>query len=498
MPRHSRARRLLGVGAVVLALSACGSQLDPSTVAKVNGQSGAGGGDQTSGVAAPAAGSDGGVPAAGGDVSGGGAAAPDAGAPAAGGGTAGAGGTGSAGKGDAGGKSKGKGSPTGTAKAGSCDGFKNQTGITDSTITLANVADISGPVPGIFEASQQAARAYVEYFNSQNTICGRKLAITNLDSRADAGADQQAYTKACSSAFAAIGSMGAFDSGGASTAQGCGLPDIRAAMTTSERASCSTCFGIYSVRPNLIADSGPKWLASQYPDAVKNVAMLYINAGAAVGNAKSQAAAWGKMGWSVNYLQGIDVAEFNFAPYVQQMKDKGIKMVVYLGPYQNTVKLQQAMQQQGFKPDVFMQDPTIYDQRYVQQAGALAEGTFVYSTIDLFENKANPEIQLYLSWLNQVKPGAVPNFYGLFAWSAMRLFVEQATALGGKLTRESLVAAVRKVNDWTDNGAHAAMRVGTAETPQCQKIIQYKGGRWQQVSPGTWLCGNVVNSGVSG
>jgi ABC-type branched-subunit amino acid transport system substrate-binding protein len=498
MPRHSRARRLVGVGAVVLALSACGSQLDPSTVAKVNGQSG-GGGDQSGDVAAPVAGSDAGAPAAGGDGSGGGAAAPDAGAPAAsGGGAAGTGGAGSAGKGDAGGKSKGKGSPTGTAKAASCDGFKNQTGITDSTITLANVADISGPVPGIFEASQQAARAYVEYFNSQNTICGRKLAITNLDSRADAGADQQAYTKACSSAFAAIGSMGAFDSGGASTAQGCGLPDIRAAMTTSERAACSTCFGVYSVRPNLIADSGPKWLASQYPDAVKNVAMLYINAGAAVGNAKSQAAAWGKMGWSVNYLQGIDVAEFNFAPYVQQMKDKGIKMVVYLGPYQNTVKLQQAMQQQGFKPDVFMQDPTIYDQRYVQQAGALAEGTFVYSTIDLFENKANPEVQLYLSWLNQVKPGAVPNFYGLFAWSAMRLFVEQATALGGKLTRESLVAAVRKVNDWTDNGAHAAMRVGTAETPPCQKIIQYKGGRWQQVSPGTWLCGNVVNSGVSG
>ena len=40
---------------------------------------------------------------------------------------------------------------------------------------------------------------------------------------------------------------------------------------------------------------------------------------------------------------------------------------------------------------------------------------------------------LYLSWLHQVSPGAVPNFFGLFAWSAARLFVEQAVALGGKL-----------------------------------------------------------------
>ena len=173
-------------------------------------------------------------------------------------------------------------------------------------------------------------------------------------------------------------------------------------------------------------------------------------------------------------------------------------MVVYLGNYQNTVKLQQAMKQQGYKPDVFMQDPTMYDARYIQQAGDLAEGVIVYSTTDLFENTANKEIQTYLSWLQQVKPGAIPNFYGLFSWSAARLFAEQATALGGKLDRKTLVDSLRKVNDWTGNGAHTAMRVGRAETPPCQKIIQYKGGKWQQISPGAWLCGGLVNSGIGG
>ena len=41
---------------------------------------------------------------------------------------------------------------------------------------------------------------------------------------------------------------------------------------------------------------------------------------------------------------------------------------------------------------------------------------------------------LYRAWLDQVKPGATPNYFGLYAWSAARLFVEQAVALGGKLT----------------------------------------------------------------
>ena len=93
-------------------------------------------------------------------------------------------------------------------------------------------------------------------------------------------------------------------------------------------------------------------------------------------NAESfQATRGTKAGWKVDYFQGIDVAEFNYAPYVQQMKDEGIKLVIYIGPYQNTVKLQQAMQQQGFEPEVFLQDATIYDERYVEQAGDTADGT---------------------------------------------------------------------------------------------------------------------------
>src|SRR5690349_13290295 len=85
----------------------------------------------------------------------------------------------------------------GDGKGGACDGFKNQTGITDDTITLANASDISGPVPGLFESAQQGAQAYVEYFNSTSDICGRKLKLILLDSKSDAAGDQAAYTRAC-------------------------------------------------------------------------------------------------------------------------------------------------------------------------------------------------------------------------------------------------------------------------------------------------------------
>ena len=155
---------LATVSAVTLcvALAACGSQLDPDTVALANGGSAAGGagavgGGDTGTDTAP----DGSVPGSG---SGGGSS------------TTGGDSGGTSGGSDApSGTTQGTGdnSATGNTKAGSCNGFKNQTGITDKTITIANVSDISGPVPGIFESAQQATRAYAAYFNSTSDICGR-------------------------------------------------------------------------------------------------------------------------------------------------------------------------------------------------------------------------------------------------------------------------------------------------------------------------------------
>ncbi|MDF1604924.1 ABC transporter substrate-binding protein [Nocardioides sp. YIM 152315] len=511
MPRLAPPLRALAAAGLCLAsglaLAACGSQLEPETVAQVGGATGGTGGGVT-GVDAGTGIPGGGAPDRAGGSSGtgttggsgsaitggsggsggstGGGATPGGGG--ASGGTAGGGG----GAGGGGKQGSGENAAAGAGEAGSCDGFQNQTGVTDTTITLANISDISGPVPGIFESAQQATRAYAEYFNSTGDICGRKLAVQLLDSRADAGADQQGYTQACEQAFAAVGSMSAFDSGGAATAQGCGLPDIRSATTTPERRDCATCFAAQAVDPGLINGAMPKFFLEKYADATQHAAVIYINAGAAAVNAEMFRNAYTAAGWKVDYYQGIDVAEFNYAPYVQQLKDKGIELVTYTGPYQNTVKLLQAMQQQGYRPDAFVQDATIYDQRFVEEAGELGNGVYTWSTTKLFDDFSVKEMALYRSWLDQVKPGAIPNFFGLYAWSAARLFVEQAVGLGGKLTRETLVSAMAGVEDWTGNGLHVPQQVGAKTTANCGSVLQLNDGTWSQVSPGEYLCGDLL------
>lgn len=495
MPRSSPTRTrppvVVALLAAVLAvvLAACGSQLAPGEVVGAGG--GLSGAEQAGGpvdvapglAADPVPGTVGEDGAPGGDGPAA-AGAPDA---ARGGGGSDAPAAGGAEPGG------GENAATGGRKAAPCAGFENTTGITDSTITIGNASDISGPVPGIFESAQVAVRAYVAYFNATSDLCGRKLVLKTYDTRTDAGGDQQAHTDACDTVFAMVGSMSAFDSGGASTTQSCGLPDIRSAMVTGARQSCKTCIGAQSTIAGEMNNAVPDYVLKNFPAAAKNAAMLFINAGAAAENGRLQAAAMTKRGMKFSMVRPVDISEFNYAPFVQQMKEEGVRYVQMIGQPAQFVRLAEAMRQQSFKPDVFMIDPSAYDSEYVERGGAAAEGTTVFTNFTPFEEaRGNEEMTLYLSRLQQVKPGAEPTFFSVFSWSAARLFVERAAALGGKLSRQTLVREMDEVDRWTANGMHAPQRPGPRRTGECFRFIQLKGGKWVPIGGTKYRCSGTT------
>lgn len=498
--RLARLATFAAAAALSATLAACGSQLSPNEVVTA-GNSGVGG---SNGAVAGGPGEPGldpgtdtgaGVPGvddgAGSPSGGGGGAAPGqaAGSGSGSGGNAG----GSSGSGGASQGGGGENAAGGGAKAASCDGFKNQTGITDKTITIANASDISGPVPGLFTSAQDGARAYVAYFNSQSDICGRKLELLALDSRTDNGADQQAYARACQQAFAAVGSQSAFDSGGAATAKSCGIPDIRATAVTNERFGCPNCFSAQSVNVNQFQNAVPDFVKKTSAKAAQNAGFVWIKAGAGPLNAQNQVKAMTKRGMRFVYQQGIDVSEFNYAPFVQQMKSKGVEYVQFLGAYQQAVRLAQTMQQQGYKPAMYVLDPTAYNQAFVEQGGAAVEGVRVFVNTAMYDEvDSNKEMALYRTWLNQVKPGAEPNFFGVWSWSAARLFVEKSLALGGDLSRQSLVASMKGVKNWTANDLHSPQQVGIKQVGDCWRFIEVKGGKWVPVGGQKYTCNGIT------
>src|ERR1700686_1409897 len=73
------------------------------------------------------------------------------------------------------------------------------------------VADVSGPVPGLFQGGVNGVDAYFQYINSLGGIDGRKLAMKFEDSGLTCSGAQNAATGLATSTFAIVGSWADFD-----------------------------------------------------------------------------------------------------------------------------------------------------------------------------------------------------------------------------------------------------------------------------------------------
>ena len=364
----------------------------------------------------------------------------------------------------------------------SCRGFANRVGITDRTITIANVSDLTGVAPDQYRSATQAVRAYVAYFNANARICGRKLKLLALDSGGDPTREKAATVTACRSAFAAIGSASTADDGGAARAQLCRLPDLRAQAMTPARYQCSTCFATNTVEPFTFANAVPDYFLTHAPAASQAAGMVYLNADPWAGRAEKTGLAEDARGWTFNRIDGIDLAEFNYSPHVAQLKSAGVKLVQFVGYPAAATRLAQAMDSAAYSPDVFLLDSDLLG----RVGGPAFEGAYV--PVNITANAKNAELVRYRTWLHKVAPGAQPTASGYFAWSAARLFTEQARALGGRLNRPNLVAALRNVHRWTDLGLHAGQDVGGKKNGNCWRLLRRTDGVWAPVGGTTYRC----------
>ncbi|TML76253.1 MAG: hypothetical protein E6G04_11165 [Actinobacteria bacterium] len=348
--------------------------------------------------------------------------------------------------------------------SGSCSsGGATDTGVTANQITLATVADVSGVQPGLFKSAWQAMSAVTAYINSQGGICGRQLKDLQLDSQADSTQNRAAVQQACTQSFALVGSMSAFDDGGASVGQQCGIPDISAITVNAARSNASNVYPAYPVGPNYINTSWGLQIKQRYPDAIKKSAFITLNAGASVQNGN------------------------------QRIKALSI------------VRLQKAMQQAGWFPQVRVWDSVAYSPAYLSQGGTAVQSqpsgcndvlknvpcpAYVFLNTALFqEASSNPEMQLYLTWLQRVAPGAQPDYFGLYAWSAGRLFQKAATMVGAKLTRKALFSALQSIHSWNDFGLHIAHDIGAKREGNCTLYVEIKSSGFVRAFPASgWTC----------
>ncbi len=459
---RGRAAALVSLFALVMVAAGCGSRLtDDERARAISALTGGGSGD--SGAASdPTTGTTGG--GTGGSTSGG---------STSGGSTGGGGGS-------TGGSTTGGGGQA--ASGGSCAKATKETdtGATATKLTIATLADISGVQPGLFQSAHQAARAAAAYINSTGGICGRQVDPMLLDSKTDSGGNRAAMLDACSKAFAVAGSMSAFDDGSAKPGQDCGIPDISAITTNAPKYNATNVFPAYPNAGPSIADTSAKYIAKRYPDVIKKAAILWLNQAVTKNNAATRKKVWSTAGFSFIDEAEVQVLEANYTRFVQEMRSRGVQYVTMVADFQNIVRLQKSMKQQNYVPKVRDWDSVAYDPDYLGEPDV--EGSFIFLNNALID-ESSPEMNLYKQWLARAAPGAEPDYFGLYAWSAYRLMQKTATTVGPDLTREKFLAALKNTKEWNGNGLHGPHQTGKKLPTVCNVTVQVKGGKFARLHP---------------
>jgi hypothetical protein len=284
-----------------------------------------------------------------------------------------------------------------------------------------------------------------------------------------------------------VGSFSAFDDAGAGVVDQMKCPDITAFSTTAARgAGNAYSFPIYPNRPDYFVTASANYLKRAHPDVVRNAAIVWLDAGVAAINAKARIKGYESTGFRFVYEQAAQVLETSYKPFVVAMKQHNppVKFVTMVADSQSIARLLQAMDQQDWYPEVMQFDLQVYSPSFLSLTQGTAEGALFWLNTAMFEEaSANPEMRLYEEWLQRVVPGAQPNTFGLFAWSAGRLFQKLATRIGPGLTRAKLMAALRGVTSWDGHGLHPPMDLAHRLPSRCEVFGGIKGDRFVRQYP---------------
>ncbi|MGH2728809.1 MAG: ABC transporter substrate-binding protein, partial [Actinomycetota bacterium] len=380
------------------------------------------------------------------------------------------------------------------------NGGATDKGVTATSITLTTASDVSGVQGGLFKSTHQAMSAWAAMINSQGGLFGRRINLKPRDTQARDTQNAAVVLDACADSFALVGSMSAFDGGGASAGQECGIPDITAITVNDKRAKATNVYPVYPVRADKIPIGTANYIKEKYPGVIQNAAMVYLNAGVTKSNAQQRVKAYESVGFKFKYYE-VQILEANYTPTVQKMRDDGVKYVSMVANYQSIQKLLLAMDQQNWFPEVRDWDSVAYAQPFLSCGGGpctAADGSLIFMNITMNEEAAgNPELQLYQQWLSRVAPGAKPDYFGFYAWSAGQLFAKVHKDVGAKITRKAFLDALKSVHSWNGNGLHAAHDIGNKIMSPCFMYVEVKSNKFARKDPASgFMCnkGPVVNT----
>jgi len=381
------------------------------------------------------------------------------------------------------------------------------TGVTPSTVTVGNVATISGPVPGLFEGASVGAKAYFGYVNSKGGVHGRKLEVDGYDDAFNGQQNQTETQEALSKDFGLVGDFSLFDSYGCKL-----LADNPAAADVSVTLDPGTNAlpNVFSAQPLATGANlgGINFLKSRYPHDLK-VGSLVSNVSTSLAQWAGQAAALKKAGYQITYVRDIGPLETDFTTDIIHMKALGVNVLDMTAlDWQVGAIIMQDMTQQGWRPALIFSGGPIYADQFIKTAGgaAAANGIWLTQSQALYlgeDSKAIPAVNEFNTWVKKVDPSWTPDLFTLYGWASAQLFTQALAAAGPNPTRGAVLAQLEKITAFGAGGLLATSNPAQKKPASCFLAARIVNGKYQRVGDppnGGFICkgGSFYYANVGG
>jgi hypothetical protein len=273
--------------------------------------------------------------------------------------------------------------------------------------------------------------------------------------------------------FSFVGSFSINDDGGASVINQCACPDVTGNLSQQMNASPYH-FGPQPA-PLGWRTGPPRYYAQKYgPAVITKTAFFYSQVGAAVALANEQRRVYEAAGFKVVYGRGIPPNDSNQTADVVQMRQAGVKAVVFQGDIVAITKLANAMRQQNFSVELLNLGNAVYDSNtFKVSSGDALKGMQIDQVYGLFlgEDAGRiPEVKLFNDWMKRTDPNQPVDLFAMYGWLSGRLFADamnKMAAAGKTPVRKALVETLKGWGTWEGNGMVAPVVVGQKRPSDC-------------------------------
>jgi len=360
-------------------------------------------------------------------------------------------------------------------------------GVTPTEITVGNVSQLSGLVPGFGQTGINGAKAYLNMVNSQGGVCGRTIKMVVADDRFQSATNRSETEKMADKVLALVGNTSVVDDGGAPVIDEKGLPDVSLA-TTKTRTAAKNNFSPNPIDPTPDAGNGLVGILEYFKqtEGIKKPAIFYQNVATGVNQAKSYRIDFQRAGIPVadENVYAVSPTATNFNTEANHMKSTSVDFVITVAEVNAMANLARSFESVGYFPKVPFYGAQVYGKKFLQLAGKAAEGTKVGLIFAVPEEAPqNPAMAQFNEWYARTAPGQDVDFFALVGWVAADMFVHALRVVGPDPSQPKILAELSKLTSYDANGAVANINPAQKKATTCFQVVAVEGGKWVKKHP---------------